>query len=1057
MHNRKKLCSIALSVILAVQVVLIQPVMASGVFDGKLDTYSVNEIQEDIRVEISPNIYAEFSEEGRVVNIVGNGMMLLNVRYFQGNTRIEKVVINEGITYISPFAFEACTNLKEVVIPRGLTTISGNLFRGCTSLSNIDIPDTVTTIEWNAFEGCTSLKSIELPNSIKTINSYAFLGCSNLENIKLSDNLTTIGIGAFKGCSNLKSINLPDSVTQLGGSAFESCTSLKEIIIPTGVTDLGMEMFKNCYRLSNIILPSTLKSVGIDTFKNCIKLEKINLPNELKMLGSGAFEGCRSLSSLTVPSTITNINDRTFYNCTSLTNIDIPNSIQQIGQYAFTNCMNLKGLQIPDGVKEIKTATFYGCEMLQSIDIPDSILLVEDYAFYGCNLLTSVTIPSSVLSIGKNAFGSCLGLETIKVMSNFNCSIFANCENIKKIVIGPSVNRIEGKLKNSDNIELYGYENTYANKYAGENNYIYRPIHVQIEETVISMLNYSTTKLELQIKPTDIINNQDIIWESQDSSIVEVDDYGNCIAKRTGSTLVKVTVYGKEYVYSINVIDVANDPILSSTELTLDLKEEYQLDLYTQYNEKIDHRLIQWSSKDSSIASVDENGIVTAIKTGTTQITATIGSISINSNVTVSDKQRYTLGIFSTPNDSGKLIGGGTYTEGETVVIKSNPLSGYQFVGWYDNDRLLSTESTYSFVIDTNMEITAKFIANTSEKLSVMLGGGIVEYRINDTYNMWYNDVNNIKVPKGTEITVNAIANSNATFLYWIDSVSGRILSRDSEYTFTMGKNVQIKACYRNQSDRHYVSFIDRNDEVLSSQEVQDGQAAMEPDHGYYNGYEFVGWDREFNNVTEHMTITAIYQPKSGYRLIVENGIIENQKEEYIFMEKVKVTANDPEPGMYFAGWYEGDILVSTNKEHYIFVTNTTILTAKYNETPIKEEPRVYMKLSERIPIEENKVSLTMQVNWQLPSGFSVIEGGLLRTLSVDEASELLLENVDNGTIIANKSTLVVSNGTYDYTLKFSEASKSKTLYARGYLIYKNDVTGETFTIYTTVMTSIGE
>ena len=54
--------------------------------------------------------------------------------------------------------------------------------------------------------------------------------------------------------------------------------------------------------------------------------------------------------------------------------------------------------------------------------------------------------------------------------------------------------------------------------------------------------------------------------------------------------------------------------------LEIDMKDEYTLNVvigpYTAINKKV-----SWSSSDSSIAKVDNHGIITALKKGTTTIT----------------------------------------------------------------------------------------------------------------------------------------------------------------------------------------------------------------------------------------------------------------------------------------------------------------------------------------------------------------------------------------------------------------------------------------------------
>ena len=62
-------------------------------------------------------------------------------------------------------------------------------------------------------------------------------------------------------------------------------------------------------------------------------------------------------------------------------------------------------------------------------------------------------------------------------------------------------------------------------------------------------------------------------------------------------------------------------------------KTDIRLGVYYQFTLELDCGLqqneVQWSSEHPHIAKVDENGVVTAVKSGTTAITATYGDQSV--------------------------------------------------------------------------------------------------------------------------------------------------------------------------------------------------------------------------------------------------------------------------------------------------------------------------------------------------------------------------------------------------------------------------------------------
>ncbi len=141
-------------------------------------------------------------------------------------SKLEKVVLHDGITEIRKGAFIYSSKLKEVNIPNGIITICEMAFDNCESLESIVIPDSVEVIEYNAFSYCDLLKTVKMGNNVTTIMNYAFKGCSSLESITLSKRLTTIGDGVFSDCDSLTWIYIPESVTKMGGYVFSGCENL---------------------------------------------------------------------------------------------------------------------------------------------------------------------------------------------------------------------------------------------------------------------------------------------------------------------------------------------------------------------------------------------------------------------------------------------------------------------------------------------------------------------------------------------------------------------------------------------------------------------------------------------------------------------------------------------------------------------------------------------------------------------------------------------------------------------------------------------------------------
>ena len=73
------------------------------------------------------------------------------------NGKLERLVIEEGITTIGTLAFTRCGPLTSVELPESLQVIKTGAFYSCTDMEKITIPESVTEIEEGAFEDCPAL------------------------------------------------------------------------------------------------------------------------------------------------------------------------------------------------------------------------------------------------------------------------------------------------------------------------------------------------------------------------------------------------------------------------------------------------------------------------------------------------------------------------------------------------------------------------------------------------------------------------------------------------------------------------------------------------------------------------------------------------------------------------------------------------------------------------------------------------------------------------------------------------------------------------------------
>ena len=223
----------------------------------------------------------EISGRGEMYYYEENGLPWNGVK-----SRIDKIIIKEGITYIGNYAFDGFQNLTSVSFPSTLTVIGLSAFSECSSLKSVTLPNSLTEI-WNyAFSECSSLTSVTFPSSLTSIGMGAFADCNSLRSATLPNSLKDIDDGAFCGCSSLMSLTLPSSLKSIPKAAFGSCESLTSITLPSSVTFIGREAFSDCNNLRTInalrkVAPSCEDKSAFrcfDSFYRIYRQCKLNVP-----------------------------------------------------------------------------------------------------------------------------------------------------------------------------------------------------------------------------------------------------------------------------------------------------------------------------------------------------------------------------------------------------------------------------------------------------------------------------------------------------------------------------------------------------------------------------------------------------------------------------------------------------------------------------------------------------------------------------------------------------------------------------------------------------------
>ncbi len=653
--------------------------IGNSAFEG---TCLVNVTIPDTVTEIGFDAFSDCKQLSTVQ--LSNNLVKLGSSAFSNCTSLTSIRIPKSLetvdagTWGEYAPFKGCTILSDVELESGMTKIPANLLRDCPGFTTITIPDTVTEIGFCAFAG-TNLTSIVIPDTVTEIGDWAFEDCKQLSSVSLSNSMVILGSGAFSDCASLTSIRIPKSLERAdaGGSGdyapFIGCAALSDIELETGMTKIPANLLRDCpgfttitipntvteigfcafagTNLTSIVIPDTVTDIGNYAFSDCTELKDVTLPNIRKNIVAGMFEGCTSLEKIVLPETVTAIRESAFKNCTSLkditwskapeiiesyafqncsalTDVTIPDSVKSIGYGVFSDCSALSAVTLPDGVKELGGQLFNNCDALTTVTIPDSVTSIGEQVFYDCDALTTVKLGSGLTEIPESTFEHCDVLESLRIprrVMTIGDNAFKDCVKLTSITIPRSVTKISSNAFSYPKIlTIYGVAGTYAETFAKENSIKFvdqqiKATAASLDKTELTINKGAAAQLNLSVTPenfTDIVD-----WKSTDTNIVTVSDNGVVKAVGVGTATVKVTVGDVSASCKVTVLQPVAGIDLNKSSLTMDALGTFQMTA-SVYPDSANDKRITWSSSDPAIASVDENGLVTALKKGTATITA---------------------------------------------------------------------------------------------------------------------------------------------------------------------------------------------------------------------------------------------------------------------------------------------------------------------------------------------------------------------------------------------------------------------------------------------------
>lgn len=566
---------------------------------------------------------------------------------------------------------------------------------------------------------------------------------------------------------------------------------------------------------ANVTIPSTIygnkvTKIGYSSFEENNNLMSVTLPNSIKYIDHYAFRSCENLKSITIPNSVKTIGSGVFSGCISLKNITVPSSVTELGSGVFDGCKNLINANFSYGIKEFSEYLFYNCISLTSINIPNSVKKVETDCFRGCTNLKSVSIGYGVEEIAFDwhpSFLYCNSLESITVNSN-NKNFCSS----------------DGVLFNKDKSEIKLYPKSKRNT-----NYIV-PNSVKVLYCDDAMYggNFTDCKyLKTITIPSNVtrIDDHAVGYNTNDWDFIKVSGftikgYKGTVAER----------YARNNDFNFVQLQVVPTSVaLNKTTLTLDIGKTSNLRA-TVYPSNASNKKCTWSSSNTSVATVDSNGKVTAKKAGTATITVkTSNGKTATCKVTVNLPAPQITGLANTTG--GIKISWNKVDGAYGYRLYYKPASG----GWKRFKDTTATSFTDSGVVPNKTETyTIRCIDKNGNTISSFNSNGWSK-----KYTPAAPTISKLDITTGgIKLSWNKIAGVYGYRLYYKTSSGGWKRFKDTTATSFTDSGVSP-----NRTETYTIRCIDKNGKTVS-------------------GFNSKGWSKKYTPVAP--TITRLSNTSKG-------------------------------------------------------------------------------------------------------------------------------------------------------------------------------------------------
>ena len=329
---------------------------------------------------------------------------------------------------------------------------------------------------------------------------------------------------------------------------------------------------------------------------------------------------------------------------------------------------------------------------------------------------------------------------------------------------------------------------------------VYKVTEVMLSPSTLNLDVGGTATLTATVKP-DEASNKSVNWESSAPGVASVDENGEVTAVSAGDATIKVTTEDGEFeaTCSVTVKEAANVPVTSVSldKTSLELTEGGTDTLTATITpNNATNKNVTWESSNTSVATVDANGLVTAVSAGTATITVTADGKSATCTVTVTAATVPVTGVTMNKTSTSLYVGD---TETLTATVQPSDATNKTVTWTSSNPSVATVENGVvtavgagTATITVTTEDGTKTATCTVTVSRYSTGGGPTTYAVTapDVENGTVR-VSPSRASRGTTVTITVTPDEGYELesLTVLDSRDNEITltdKGDGKYTFTM-------------------------------------------------------------------------------------------------------------------------------------------------------------------------------------------------------------------------------------------------------------------------------